>query len=211
MWEDSSTTGDNEIHVFSGTPTVQYTNIQGGWSGTGNINLDPIFADTVHFYLDPSSPCIDAGNPDASYNDLEDPDRPGFARFPAMGTLRNDMGAYGGPGIAEWIITGIKEDTNLPNGNWPDQLELYQNFPNPFNPTTTIKYFLPTGGKVEIAIFNALGQRIKVWVNPYQEAGAHKVVWDGTTDSGQQAGSGLYFYRIRTGQHTIIRKMILLR
>ena len=82
---------------IDGAAYINYSNIEGGFSGTGNIDNDPMFADLVNYYLNsPSSPCIDTGNPDSIYNDPEDPLNPGFALFPAHGTLRNDMGAYGG-------------------------------------------------------------------------------------------------------------------
>ncbi len=82
---------------ISGTLTIEHSDIQGGWNGTGNINVDPLFADTVDFYLTPgSSPCIDAGNPETIFNDPEDPAHPGYALLPSLGSVRSDMGAYGG-------------------------------------------------------------------------------------------------------------------
>ncbi|MGE5845939.1 MAG: alpha/beta hydrolase-fold protein [Ignavibacteria bacterium] len=81
---------------ISGSANVQYSDIQGGYAGTGNLDVSPNFADTVYYYLNISSPCADAGNPDSSFNDIEDHSNLGFALWPALSTLRNDMGAYGG-------------------------------------------------------------------------------------------------------------------
>ena len=82
---------------IDGAAFVNYSNVEGGFSGTGNLDADPMFVDQINYYLNPSnSPCIDAGNPDSVYNDPEDPLNPGFALLPALGTIRNDMGAYGG-------------------------------------------------------------------------------------------------------------------
>jgi enterochelin esterase family protein len=82
---------------IDGPALINYSNIEGGFDGTGNINIDPMFVDQINFYLNSSnSPCIDAGNPDSVYNDPEDPLNPGYALWPALGTIRNDMGAYGG-------------------------------------------------------------------------------------------------------------------
>jgi len=70
--------------------------VEGGHVGTGNLDLNPLFADIDNFYLTSPSPCIDAGQPDDIFNDVEDPANPGSPLFPALGGLRNDMGAYGG-------------------------------------------------------------------------------------------------------------------
>jgi hypothetical protein len=79
-----------------GTMTVSYSNIEGGYSGTGNIDADAAWADS-NAYLQLSSACVDAGDTTASYDDPENPGLPGMAEWPSLGTLRNDMGAYGGP------------------------------------------------------------------------------------------------------------------
>lgn len=81
----------------AGEALINYSDVQGGYPGLGNLDLDPVFSDTSNYYLSASqSPCIDAGNPDSLYNDPEDPANPGQPLWPALGTLRNDMGAYGG-------------------------------------------------------------------------------------------------------------------
>jgi hypothetical protein len=94
IWGNTAAT-EPQISIAAGSMTVSYSDVQGGWTGTGNINQYPKFTDTSHYLL-PSSPCIDAGNPSSVYNDPEDTLNPGSALFPSMGTLRNDMGAYGG-------------------------------------------------------------------------------------------------------------------
>ena len=82
---------------ISGSLQVEYSDVEGGYNGIGNIDLDPVFADLTNFYLtDGTSPCIDVGNPSALFNDIEDPFNLGYALWPALGTLSNDMGAYGG-------------------------------------------------------------------------------------------------------------------
>jgi len=84
----------------NGTPRMTYSDIQGGYTGTGNFDDNPRFSGATYALPDDSH-CIDAGNPDAGYNDPEDPQHQGLARNPAKGTLRNDMGAYGGQGSQE--------------------------------------------------------------------------------------------------------------
>ena len=88
---------------------------------------------------------------------------------------------------------------------------LQQNYPNPFNPTTGIRYSIPRDAKVELSIYNALGQKVKTLVSGIQSAGAHKVVWDGTNQAGVKVASGVYYYRITSGDFHAIRKMMLLK
>ncbi len=95
VWGNTSPT-EPQIVQSGGSSSVTYCIVQGGYTGTGNININPMFTDTSH-YLSPGSPCIDAGNPAANYNDVEDLSNPGNAKHPSRGTVRNDMGAYGGP------------------------------------------------------------------------------------------------------------------
>ncbi len=93
----------------------------------------------------------------------------------------------------------------------PAQFELYHNYPNPFNPTTTIKFTLPRAAKVRLEIFNILGQRVRTLVNGKLPAGVRQVQWDGRNDAGQAMASGVYIYRLRAGNHIQSRKMLLLR
>ena len=86
-----------------------------------------------------------------------------------------------------------------------------QNYPNPFNPETVIKYSIPQNEKVEMVIYNTLGQKVKTLVSKNKEAGFYEVLWDATNDYGNTVGSGIYFYRVRAGKHVAIKKMVLLR
>jgi len=88
---------------------------------------------------------------------------------------------------------------------------LYQNSPNPFNPTTTITYNLPNASDVELVIYNMLGQKVKTLVNAHQKAQLHHAVWDGTDDHGISVASGLYLYRIKTAENTAFNKMIFMK
>jgi hypothetical protein len=80
------------------------------------------------------------------------------------------------------------------------------NFPNPFNPTTTIWYSLPTSSHVTLEIYNVLGQRVTLLVDREQGAGAHTAMWDASS-----APSGVYFYRLSTSDLTETRKIMLLK
>ena len=103
--------------------------------------------------------------------------------------------------------TGINDKGNL----LPHIITLRQNFPNPFNPNTTISYELPGTVKVDLAIFNIRGQFIKSLVRQIQQAGSYSTKWDGTNESGYYEPSGLYIYRLKTGNTIKSLKMILIR
>lgn len=93
----------------------------------------------------------------------------------------------------------------------PTTYELSQNIPNPFNPTTQIMFALPQAGKVNLSIYNVLGQHVKNLVDDYMGAGFQTVTWDGTDYAGHQVASGVYFYRLTAGQFSDTRKMMLLK
>jgi hypothetical protein len=87
----------------------------------------------------------------------------------------------------------------------PSQFALHQNYPNPFNPSTTIEMALPVASNWTIAIYNIAGQKVSEF-NGYNEAGIHKVVWNTTNEA-----SGIYFYKISTGDYNATKKMVLLK
>ena len=85
------------------------------------------------------------------------------------------------------------------------------NYPNPFNPETTINYSLATDGPVTINIYNARGQLVKTLVNDQKAAGNHSIVWNGTDNNGSGVSSGVYFYKMYAGKYSSTRKMILMK
>lgn len=97
------------------------------------------------------------------------------------------------------------------NGIIPTEFALEQNFPNPFNPVTQIRYALPEKSDITVEIYNALGQRIKTLISGKRDAGFHTITWDATNDAGQQVSSGIYLYRVTAGSNSGIKKMILLK
>jgi hypothetical protein len=88
---------------------------------------------------------------------------------------------------------------------------LRQNYPNPFNPTTTIEYTVAKTGPVEITIYDVKGQRVRQLLDESQPPGRHHAIWDGTTEQGARVASGVYFYRIRIGTFSDVKKMVILK
>ncbi len=97
------------------------------------------------------------------------------------------------------------------NPNTPAQFELSQNFPNPFNSTTEIRFSLSKFSHVQLRIFNTAGQLIRTIADRDYEAGTHTVFWNGADDAGQTIASGVYFYQLQIGHQTITRKLMVLR
>jgi len=104
-------------------------------------------------------------------------------------------------------VVGIEPDNHSP----VDKFVLYQNYPNPFNPNTMITYQLANASTVRINILNLLGEPVRELVNTNQQAGIHRVSWDGRNNNGQQAASGIYIYQLQAGAFSQTRKMLLLR
>jgi PKD repeat protein len=93
----------------------------------------------------------------------------------------------------------------------PSEFTLIGNFPNPFNPVTTIKYGLPNESNVTITITNILGKEVRTLINKHQPEGYHSVLWNGKDKQDQTVSAGVYLYRIEAGEYIQTRKMILLK
>jgi len=188
------------VNIPSGALLINHSNIQGGWPGTGNIDVDPLFRNPAggDFHLmsvacgdSADSPCIDAGDPNILDSLLD--------CSWGLGGPRSDMGAYGG---GDSLITGIFD--NMPF--LPDRFLLLQNYPNPFNARTTISFILPQSQNVQLTVYDLLGRKVETLIDEEKQAGQHQAVWDASGHS-----SGVYFYRIESGDYTDTRKMILLK
>jgi hypothetical protein len=93
----------------------------------------------------------------------------------------------------------------------PDKFDLHQNFPNPFNPETEIRFDLPEEAHVQVIIFDLLGREVRTLVDKNAAAGYHSVVWDGRDNSGQAVASGVYLYRMSAGNFREVKKLTLVR
>ena len=91
------------------------------------------------------------------------------------------------------------------------QTELLSNFPNPFNPETTIRFNIAVDSPVSIDIYNIRGQKVRRVFDGFVERGSHSVIWDGRDEEGRELGSGVYLYRMVTSEESMVRRMVLLR
>jgi len=150
-----------------------------------NIFLNPQLVNPSggNYHLQSGSPCIDAGDPTSPL----DPD-----------STITDLGAF------YFDQLGVTEN---PNGTpEPSTFQLFPNYPNPFNPTTTISYYLPHSSEIQVDIYNLLGQLVETLFNGRQEGGVHLVRWDASNSP-----SGIYFVQLQSQNLTQTRKMVLLK
>jgi len=172
--------------------TVEYSDIESGWPGTGNISADPLFVDPVNnnFQLSAGSPAIDSGHPSSEYRDND--------------STRNDMGVFGGPNsLMDSAILVNYEDP------LPTKFELYQNYPNPFNQNTVIRYYLKQSGHLKLTVYDMLGRQVRVLVDKVENKNSHRILFDASSLT-----SGIYFYRLEFKGKDIstqIKKMVLLK
>ena len=93
----------------------------------------------------------------------------------------------------------------------PTEFALHQNYSNPFNPVTTLRYDLPENSFVNINIYDMLGRKVRSLIEQNQEAGYKSVMWDGTNEYGKLVSAGVYLYRIQAGEYVQTKKMVLLK
>jgi hypothetical protein len=105
------------------------------------------------------------------------------------------------------ILDSISDiETNTPDIQWN-----LQNYPNPFNPKTIISFSLAEAGNVSLEIYNVKGQKVKTLINKEFELGQHQISWEGTDDDGKLVSSGVYCYKMKSGNYTSTKKMILMK
>lgn len=112
-------------------------------------------------------------------------------------------------GEAAVTITGASAVKEI--GSVPKDLRLFQNHPNPFNPETEIRFRIPETRVVTLKIYNLFGQEIRTLIDRTITPGEHTIRWDGRNDFGQDVASGVYLYRLRAGDFSAVRKLILIR
>jgi len=153
------------------------------------------------------------GNGDYQFDDVLAGDyhvgvyKRGYSSDPAMRTFYLDDGIeFGGQDFVLTAGTGV---AGRDRSAKPMTIRLAQNFPNPFNPSTTIQFELPKASQVEITVFNTRGQKVRSLLSNFLSPGEHQVEWDGRDDAGNKVSTGVYFYTLKSGQVYKMMKMIL--
>ena len=109
------------------------------------------------------------------------------------------------PAAAETAVSEFDTDVT------PESFSLEANYPNPFNPSTTIRYHLPVAGEVDLTLYNVMGQAVRTLVQQWMPAGNYAVTWNGTDDNDRHLGSGTYAYRLRANGQQLTRHLTLLK
>lgn len=173
----------------------------------GNISSEPLFVapEVFDFSIRSGSPCIDGGNPDPAYYDRANllyTDQP---LAPAKGSLRNDIGMWGGPNLGS--LTSVQKNVVK---NLPSKYILEQNYPNPFNAQTTIKIHVPQRSVISLAVYDILGREVQRWEDKEYTPGIHIINWDGSNTAFPTA-SGLYFLKMSSQNFAAVKKIVLIR
>ncbi len=110
-----------------------------------------------------------------------------------------------------FIFSSLDIASSVPETPLPRKFTVYDNYPNPFNPATTISYDLQEAGHVKVSIYNQLGQKIKILVDENHKAGSHRLQWDGTNNGGLIVTSGRYYYKIEADDKIAVKSMLFVK
>ncbi len=130
----------------------------------------------------------------------------------ATRTISGTPQAEGSPLYIYTVTDALGTSVAMQLQTRPAAFSLASNYPNPFNPATTIQYALPQAADVQLTVYNVVGQVVRTLVAEHQSAGRYLVAWDATDDSGHSLSAGIYFYRLQAGgEFHAVKKMLLLK
>jgi hypothetical protein len=189
------------------------------WSESKDVDIDTIEylisvsvgqlpADMIHETADTSMTIY--------YQDIIDTWYPNFAML-SRGTLKFSVSATDGldtvkvSGDDRVLFVNRYEFLSTEGEGVPVEFALHENYPNPFNPTTVLRFDLPEVSDVTLTIYNMLGQKVRTFDYQNTSAGYHSVKWNATNDLGEQVGAGVYLYQLQTKDFVKTRKMVLLK
>ena len=283
---------DNHIQKNSGSIDITYSNIEGGYTGTGNIDANPIFCDTINYLIRDTSPCVGTGENGSnmgargigcyapssfewvssaldtinitqsnladtytlqwSASTDVDGDTINYLIYAKIGLYPTEeveevtdttfqliyeeilehvfegrpvngatvsLNVKATDGIDTVDVTGDNrviyvnryEFLSTEGEGIPTKFALHENYPNPFNPTTTLRFDLPEASNITLTIYNMLGQRVRTFNMNDTPAGYHSIKWNATNNYGEEVGAGVYLYQLQTKDFVKTRKMVLLK
>ena len=204
IWGNTGGTSGQRLQNHNGAVlSVTYCDVEGGFAGTGNLNVNPIFADG-EYRLAPISACVDAGSNAAVPAGLTE-DRDGRLRIWDGNSDSNaivDMGPfeYGSP-----AVTGIGDDV-LPAG-----FRLVGASPNPMRARSRMSFKIPEAGRTSLVLYDLSGREIRVLIDAVLAEGPQEIGWDGRDEAGHPVAAGLYFLRLSWSGYTDTGKVLVVR
>lgn len=111
----------------------------------------------------------------------------------------------------ELVVSEVATVVEEEDRSAPAPFRLEQNSPNPFNTSTVIRFLLPKSDVVELTLYSLAGQKVATLIEGSVRAGVHELLWNGLDSHGRAMASGLYFYRLRSGSHVQVRKLLFVR
>jgi formylglycine-generating enzyme required for sulfatase activity len=196
---------------------------------TAMFSVEPLVGDTSTSFQFEATQCSDAedwksvltiqwdwGN-DGTWDTPLSTTKTKAHRFTAPGVYQVKLWVQDTGGLADTLSktitvgmpTGLSSLSN--DSDVPSKLTVYQNYPNPCNPATTIAFALPSGGDVEVTVYDMLGRSVRRLYHGTLPAGKHTTVWDTTDESGTRVSSGMYCYTVRYGRQHSTQTLLILR
>jgi hypothetical protein len=201
--------------------TQPYDNAPGGWraSMADMDSTEAPYGDIIALYDNhcfiPTVSALAIDTQDLFYDIAGDPDLLSHTPFDAVYYPADNQDHVSITAEnAQWFLTEARiSATSVASGDGPQSppAVLHQNYPNPFNPMTTIAFELQANAQVRLAVYNIEGKQVRMLINNVLDKGLNKITWDGMDSYGNPAASGIYFYRLTTGDNLLTRKMLLIR
>jgi hypothetical protein len=201
--------------------TRPYDSAPGGWraSMADMDSTEAPYGDIIALYDNhcfiPTTSALDIETGDLYHDIAGDPGIMGLTPFDSIycPTGNQDHTSIT-PENAQWFLNEIRSGVTGPpyaEGPAAPKLVLHQNYPNPFNPITLIRFDLPSPVRVNLGVYSVKGELVTILLDRRMNEGSKEITWTGRDSKGRQVASGVYFYRLTAGDHTLARKMVLLR
>jgi hypothetical protein len=188
-------------------------------AGTGStiINEDVGIIDGPVSQIALTTAVLDTSLSGPDYPPVDNPDpTPPAYEFNLMysqssASFTGGVGDYPLGNLTQWADAGIVGVDDEVGFQFPSQFELMNNYPNPFNPSTVIRFHIAQETDVKLTVINSLGQQVATLTNEHYPAGIHSVTWNAVDDNGSRVSSGVYFYQISTETQVMTKKMIFMK
>ena len=165
--------------------------------------MDDLFVPQKGMYIPLKIDLNDNDGPDDPYGD-------GRSMTLHVGGVDNDQN-WRRPFTWGWALVGGATGVADKTSTLPISTHLFANYPNPFNPATTIHYELGHNSRVQLILFDVLGRRVRTLVDAHQKSGEHLAVWDATDEAGRAVAAGVYFVKMTAGDESFIQKIMLVK